>query len=136
MTAAVTSFPLSKVAGWVPLSPLQGCWVGAAAPAFSDWLVYLQFAWGIAPPPRSRAWGAPPSLLCVFFFQLLVYYLVCFFSFFPPGWGSVCLGGYADLAQGCMWEYHVPLSSPGGLLLPSRIGAGIWQCGSPPGFSV
>jgi hypothetical protein len=26
------------------LSPLQGFWAGASAPAFSGWLVYLQFA--------------------------------------------------------------------------------------------
>jgi hypothetical protein len=30
----------------------------------------------------------------------------------------------------------VLLSSPAGLLLPSRVGAGIWRHGSPPGFSV
>jgi hypothetical protein len=33
------------------LSPLQVCWVGVSAPAFSGQLVYLQFVWGIAPPP-------------------------------------------------------------------------------------
>jgi hypothetical protein len=57
--------------------------------------------------PSLVLWGSgtPPTLLHVFlfiFFQLLVYYSVCFFPFFPAGWGSVCLGGYADLAQDCL----------------------------------
>jgi hypothetical protein len=49
--------------------------------------------------------------------------LLCSFSFFP-GWGSVCPGGYANLAQGCLWEYHVPFSSPCGLCLPKPSGCG------------
>jgi hypothetical protein len=56
------------------------------------------------------AQGAPPSLLRVFF----CYCLLFSFSFFP-GWRLVCPGGYADLAQGCLWEYCVPLRSPCGL---------------------
>jgi hypothetical protein len=44
-----------------------------------------------------------------------------FFSFFP-GWGSVCPGGYADLAQGCLWEYRMPLSSHCGPRLPKPSG--------------
>jgi hypothetical protein len=49
-----------------------------------------------------------PSLLCVFFL-VIAYYSVslCF-----PVWGSVCPGGCADLAQDCLWEYHILLSSP------------------------
>jgi hypothetical protein len=91
--------------------------------------------WGSAPPPFPGTQGAPPSLLHVFFFQLLVYYSVGFFSFFP-GWVSVCPESYANLFQGCLWEYCMPLSSPGGLLLPSKLGTGIWWCRSPPGFSI
>jgi hypothetical protein len=119
------------------LSLLQGCWVGATTPAFSGQLVYLQFCEGV-PLPHSPELRAPRRLCYVsffFLFQLLVYYSVFFFSFFP-GWGSVCPGGCANLAQVCLWEYRVPLSSPGGLLLPSQVGAGIWWCGSPPGFSI
>jgi hypothetical protein len=72
--------------------------------------------------------GCLPSLLPVvfffFFIQLLVYYSVCFFLFFfCPSWGSVCPGGYADLTQGCLWEYLMPLSSPGGLHLPKQSGS-------------
>jgi hypothetical protein len=116
MTAVVTSLPLCKHTGG-----------GGTTPAFSGRLVYLQFLWGSAPLPLSGAWGALPSLLHVFLF---IYFSSClfitqfgFFSFFfLLGWGSVCPGGYADLAQGCLWEYHVPLSSPGGLRLPKQSG--------------
>jgi hypothetical protein len=44
------------------LSPLQGCWAGATVPAFSGWLVYLQFAWGSAPPPLQ--WSFPHDNHC------------------------------------------------------------------------
>jgi hypothetical protein len=95
---------------------------------------YLQFAWGSAPPPLSGAQGTLPSLLLVFVFFSAACLL---FSFFSPGWGSVCPGDYAGLSQGFLWKYHVPLiCSPGGLCLPSRLGAGVWWHGSPPGFSV
>jgi hypothetical protein len=80
---------------------------------------------GSAPLPLSGAQGAPSSLLCVFFFSAACYYSVWFFSLFFPWGGSVCPGGYADLAQGCFWEYLMLLSSLGGLLLPSRLGTGI-----------
>jgi hypothetical protein len=33
------------------------------------------------------------------------YCLLLSFSFFLR-WRSVCPGGYADVAQGCLWEYH------------------------------
>jgi hypothetical protein len=92
-----------ELSSWQPLLqafPSPNCWVGATSPAFSAQLVYLQFAWGIAPYPLSGAWGAQPSLLHVFFFSAacLLFSLV-FFLFFP-GRGSVCPGGYADLSQG------------------------------------
>jgi hypothetical protein len=84
--------------------------------------------------PPLRCSGCPALFAtCLFYCYCLLFSL--FFSFFP-GWGSVCPGGYADLAQGCLWEYRVPLSSPGGLLLPSRLGSGIWWHKSPPGFSI
>jgi hypothetical protein len=91
-TATFTSFPA------------PGCRVCAAAPVFSRWLVYLQFHEGF-PLPLSSALRVPCLLWYVSFLLLFS------FSFFP-GWGSVCPGGYADLAQGCLWKYHVPLSSP------------------------
>jgi hypothetical protein len=116
------------------LSPLQGCWVGAAPAAFSSQLVYLQFDWGV--PPHSPELRAPCPLCYVSFFFNCLFITQFFFSFFPGWGGSVCPGGYADLFQGCLWEYCMPLSSPGGLLFPSRLGAGIWQHRSPPGFSI
>jgi hypothetical protein len=83
------------------------------------------------PSPPFGAQGTPPSLLCVFF-VVIVYYSV-FFSFFP-GWGSVCPGGYAaDLAQGGLCKYCVPLSSPCGLLLPKL--PGCWRLAAAPGPS-
>jgi hypothetical protein len=80
-TAAFTSFPA------------PGCWVCATTPAFSGPVCLFTVLWGI-PLPCFGAQGAPPSLLCVFFF---CYCLLFSFSFFP-GWGLVCPGGYADLA--------------------------------------
>jgi hypothetical protein len=60
--------------------------------------------------------GAPPSLLRVFF-VVIAYYSVSLFSL---GGGSVCPGGYDDLAQDCLWEYRIPLSSPCGPCLPKH----------------
>jgi hypothetical protein len=105
-TVTVTSFSLSKHTGG-----------GDTAPAFSSRLVVRD-----CPSPPFGAQGAPPSLLRVFF-VVVVYYSVWFFFSFFPGWGSVYPGGYADLAQGCLWEYHVPLSSPSGLRLPKWPGS-------------
>jgi hypothetical protein len=54
--------------------------------------------------PQSPELRAPCPLCYVsFFFQLLVYYSIWFSLFFFPGWGSVCPGGYGDLAHGCLW---------------------------------
>jgi hypothetical protein len=104
-TATFTSFPA------------PGCSACAAAPAFSSRLVYLQFCEGLPLPPFLvlRA----PCPLC--YVSFCCYCLLFSFSFFP-GWGSVCPGGYADLAQCCLWEFCMPLSSPCGLLLPKRPG--------------
>jgi hypothetical protein len=81
------------------------------------WLVYLQFHKGF-PLPSSSALRVPHPLCYMSF----CYCLLFSFSFFP-GWGSVCPGVYADLAQGCLWEYHVPLSSPCGPHLPKPSGS-------------
>jgi hypothetical protein len=53
--------------------------------------------------------GSPPLFATCLYCS---YCLLLSFSFFP-GWGSVCPGAYAALAQGCLWEYRVQLSSPG-----------------------
>jgi hypothetical protein len=70
-----------------------------------------------------------PSAVCSFSVPCLLFSFVFVFV----EWGSVCLGDYAGLSQGQLWEYHMPfICSPVGLHLPSRFGAGIWQCRSPP----
>jgi hypothetical protein len=61
-----------------------------------------------------------PALFAMCLFCCLLFS----FSFFP-GWGSVCPGGYADLAQSCLWEYCMPLSSPCGPCVPKR--SGCWR---------
>jgi hypothetical protein len=53
-------------------------------------------------PPIFGAQCAPPSFPCVFI-VLMAYYSV---SLFFPRWRFVCPGGYAALAQGCLWEYR------------------------------
>jgi hypothetical protein len=102
--------------------------VCATTSAFSSRLVVRDF-------PSSPLWcSRHPTLfaMCLFCCYCLLF---CFF--FSPGWGSVCPGAYADLAQGCLWEYHVPLSSPVVCVFPSHLGAGVWLWhGSLPGFSV
>jgi hypothetical protein len=53
-------------------------------------------------PPIFSAQDAPPSFPCVFI-VLIAYYSV---SLFFSGWRSVCPGGYAPLAQACLWGYR------------------------------
>jgi hypothetical protein len=99
----------SWLLGSPPLPP-ETLWLGPAC---------LFTVPGRIPFPSFGAQGAPPSLIHVFI-VLVSYYSV---SLFCPGGGSVCPGGYADVAQGCLWEYHVPLSSPC-LRLPKLSGHG------------
>jgi hypothetical protein len=80
----------SKVTGWGP--PLL------PSPA---WLVYLQFCEGFPLPPLQHS--GRPTLFAACLFVVVAYYSV--FSLFSLGGGSVCPGDYADLAQGCLWEY-------------------------------
>jgi hypothetical protein len=95
--------------------PALGCWVGAT-PAFFGQLVYLAFH-GVLPLPPFLALRVPhPLSMCLFCCCLL------FSLSFYPGWGLVCPGGYADLAQDCLWECHIPLSSPCVLHLPKQSG--------------
>jgi hypothetical protein len=54
------------------------------------------------------ALSASHPLSCM---SLLFFCLLLSFWFFPM-WRSVCPGGCADLAQACLWEYHIPLNSP------------------------
>jgi hypothetical protein len=72
--------------------------------------------------PLPHFWrSGRPALFAACLFCCYCLLFRFFFSFFP-GWGLVCPGGCADLAQGCLWEYRVPLSSPCGLHLPKPSG--------------
>jgi hypothetical protein len=96
----------------------------------------LQLAWceGFLLPTSSAL--RVPFPLCYVSFLLLLLVIQVFFFFFP-GQGSVCPGGCADLAHGCLWEYRVPLSSPCGLHLPKPSGrCHLVAVQGPPGFSV
>jgi hypothetical protein len=65
-TATFTSFPA------------PGCWACAPAPAFSSWLVYLQFCEGF-PLPLLQCFGCPPL------FAMCLFCCYCsLFSFFFP----------------------------------------------------
>jgi hypothetical protein len=68
-------------------------------------------------------------LLC--YVSLLFFLLITQFLFFPR------VGVYADLAQGCLWKYHVLLSSPFGPRFPKPSGCGnLAASRGPPGFFV
>jgi hypothetical protein len=86
------AFPL-LVAGRVPPLPPEAL--------RSAWLVYLQ-SWEGFPSPNLwhsvRPTLFPVCLICS-------YCLLLSFSFFSPGWRSVCPGCYAALVQACLWEY-------------------------------
>jgi hypothetical protein len=136
MTATVTSFPHSKVAGQgLPLlSSLAGLFIYRSCE-------------GMSPP-----WSSGCPALCYvsfFFFLLFVYYSVWFFFFFFPGRRLVCPGGYADLSQGVLcttylltwwspkqvrsWHLVVQVSSWFLCLTWCRDamhGLGVWRCQS------
>jgi hypothetical protein len=80
-------------------------------------------------PPLLWCAHSTPQPCCVFLFSFLFIIPIFFFV----GWVSVCLGYYAGLSQGCLWEPHVPLTcSPVGLHLPSRSGDSLWWHGNSP----
>jgi hypothetical protein len=86
------AFPL-LVAGRAPPLPPE--------PLRPTRLVYLQFQEGF---PSPNLWRS----VCPTLFPMCLYCSYCLllsFSFFP-GWRLVCPGGYAALAQGCLWGYR------------------------------
>jgi hypothetical protein len=88
--------------------PAPACWVRP----HSHWsrqarLVYLQFWEGFPSPALQHSVRPTLFATCLY----CSYCLLLSFSFFP-GWRSVCPGGYAVLARGCLWEYCILLSSP------------------------
>jgi hypothetical protein len=85
--------------------PAPGCWAYAPAPTGTSLArpdLFIYSSGRISSPPFGTQCAPPPSLQRVFI-ALTAYYSV---SLFFPRWGSVCPGGYADLAQGCLWEYR------------------------------
>jgi hypothetical protein len=94
--------------------------VCATAPAFSSQLVVRDF------PTLTLQCSEHPALFAMCLF--CCYCLLFSFSFFP-GWRLVCAGGYADLAQGCL--YCIPLNSLCGPHLSKPSGcwhlAAVWE---------
>jgi hypothetical protein len=84
--------------------PAPGCWVCTPAPARASPArpACLFTVPGRIPFPQSSALRAPHPLSHA---SLLFLLLLLSFSFFPR-WRSVCPGGYAALAQACLWEYR------------------------------
>jgi hypothetical protein len=103
---------------------LSHSWFLGTCP-FSHWsisgqaqLAYLQFPEGFPSPPLWHSVHSTLFATCL----NCSYCLLLSFSFFPR-WGLVCPGGYAVLAQCCLWEYCILLSSPC-LRLPKPSGRG------------
>jgi hypothetical protein len=111
--------------------PTPGCWACIPAPArasLASPACLLTVPGRIPFPPLWHS-------VCPNLFATCLYCSYCLllsFSFFP-GWRSVCPGGYAALAQGCLWEYRIPLSSPCPCL-PKPSGHGPLAAGGPSWF--
>jgi hypothetical protein len=151
-SATATSFPLSKHTRGGDTAPafsgqrvyLQFTWEVTLPPSpveFSSHCHFYKLSRSWLPPLLPSLVGLfiyssikdcpfPPSALRVLhplcYVSFLLLLLIIQFFFFFPGWGLVCPGGYADLAQDCLWEFHVPLRSPCGLHLPKRLVA-VWE---------
>jgi hypothetical protein len=99
--------------------------VCATTPAFSSGLFIYNSVRDFPYPPLGHSGHSTHFATCLF-----CYCLLFSFSFFP-GWWLVCPGAYAHLAQGCLWEYLIPLSSSCGLRLPKPSGhcclAAAWE---------
>jgi hypothetical protein len=89
--------------------PAPGRWARASAPAGASLARPGLFIYSSGKDSVLLQHSGRPILFakCLY----CSYCLLLSFSFFP-GWGLVCPQGYADLAQACLWKYHVPLSSP------------------------
>jgi hypothetical protein len=120
-TATFTSF----------LTP--GCWASAVAPAFSSWLVYLQFREGL-PLPLSSALRAPLPLCYVSFFCYCL--LFSFFFLFSLGRSRSVQGAMLIWPRVVYGSTMCHLAHLVVCVFPSSLGTGFWQCESPPGFSV
>jgi hypothetical protein len=109
----------------------------AVGPSVFPAFIYWKLLWRSAPCfPRllQCAYSNSAPLLCVSF-QFLVY---CSVFFFFAGRGISLPRIYAGLSQGCLGKstWCLVLTCWSAECLPSRFGAGVWQHGSPPVFSV
>jgi hypothetical protein len=103
-------------------APARALWLGLAC------LFTVPGRIPLSPLQRSGR----PTLFATCLYCSYCLLLSC--SFFP-GWGLVCPGGYADLAQGCLGSTACCLAHLVHVF-PSHLGAGDWRPGGPPGFSI
>jgi hypothetical protein len=112
---------------------LQGYWAGAATPAFSSQLVYLQFCEALSP---SSALRAPHPLCYVSFCCCCLLFSLVFFSLFSLGGGRSVQGAMLIWPKVVCGSTACRLAHLVVCIFPSHLGAGICWCGSPPGFSI
>jgi hypothetical protein len=119
-TATFTSFPT------------PGCWACATTPAFSGRLVYLQFHEGLPFPPLQCSGHPMVFAMCLF----CCYCLLFSFFLFSLGGGWSVQRAMLILTRVVCGSTVCRLAHFGVCVFPSGLGTGIWQCGSPPGFSI
>jgi hypothetical protein len=114
--------------------PAPGCWARAPAStrASPAHLACLFTVLGRIPFPQSSALSAPHPLSCVSYLFLL---LITQLLFFPGvevslSRGLCCCGPGLSVGVPRYHEAHLVC------IFPSRLGAGDWQPGGPPCFSV
>jgi hypothetical protein len=95
--------------------------------------LFIYSSMGDSPPPLFGTQGTPPSLLHVFF-VVIAYYSV--FSLFSPGGGQSVQGAMLIWPRVVRGSTACCLAHLVVCVLPSCLGAGIWRCRSPPGFSI
>jgi hypothetical protein len=114
--------------------PAPGCWAGAPAPAGASpaHSACLFTVPGRIPFPQSLVLSVPHPLFCV---SLLFLLLISQFLFFPQvefslSRGLSCSGLGLSVGVPGYCEAHLVH------IFPSHLGAGDWQPGVPPCFSV
>jgi hypothetical protein len=123
----------------LPPSPVEFSSLHHSHKLSHSWLLgaHPRSCWSLSGPHGLFIYSSrKDSLLPIFssvrptLFPTCLYFSYCLllsFSFFPE-WGSVCPGGYAALAQGCLWEYR---STTKLTLSMSSQALWAWAIGSP-----
>jgi hypothetical protein len=105
--------------------PAPGCWVCAAAAAFSSWLVVRDFP------------SLPPSLAPLCYMSFFCYCLFSVFFLFSLGVGWSVQGATLVWPRVVCGSTTCRLAHLVVHILPSHLGAAVrWWRGSPPGFSI